>query len=327
LAESAPPFAVSPELATLDRETFCGMLPAGITAHPKVDPVTGEMVVFCYGLGEPYLTWSVIGADGIPSRAQTPVEGVHRPVMIHDMALTPTYVVLVLAPFFFDIAGAVTSGSPLSWEPEHGTRIALIPRAGGPTRWCSTEAFWLWHTANAFDTSATDGSTRVVLDYVQWTAPGGLVRSAARGSLARLIMDPATGRVTREVLADRGMEFPRIDDRMLTTSHRQIATSLKTGHRTLGNGDADMLAWYDTASGRFDLWAAGNLSVGEQTYVPRAGDPDPQHGWWVTFATDRSDLTSHLLVLAAADPTAGPVAIVHLPQRVPLGLHGTWLTA
>jgi len=45
LGESCNPFLMSPQLATLGRETFGGTLPAGITAHPKVDPVTGEMVV------------------------------------------------------------------------------------------------------------------------------------------------------------------------------------------------------------------------------------------------------------------------------------------
>ena len=61
-----------------------------------------------------------------------------------------------------------------------------------------------------------------------------------------------------------------------------------------------------------------------QTYLPRPGDPDPGHGWWTTIATDRTDLTSRLLILPAADPTSGPIATVHLPQRVPLGLHGSW---
>ncbi len=326
LAESAPPFVTSAELATLERETFCGMLPAGITAHPKIDPATGEMVVFCYGLSEPYLTWSVIDPGGIPTRAQTPVAGVDRPSMIHDMALTPTYLVLVLGPLFFDIAAARSTGSPMSWEPEHGTRIALIPRAGGPTRWLTTDALWLWHTANAFDTVAADGTARVVLDYVQWTAPGGLAPGvSSTGSLARMTLDPVTGTVTREILADRGMEFPRIDDRMVTGPHRQIGTSLKTGLRELPTGDADSLGWYDTASGEFEVWSAGDLAVGEQTFIPRPADPDPSRGWWVTYATDRNDLSSRLLVLPAADPTAGPVATIRLPQRVPLGLHGAWL--
>ncbi|MFJ9591699.1 carotenoid oxygenase family protein [Streptomyces virginiae] len=56
LAESGCPFRIDAGLATVGREDFDGAPPAGITAHPKVDPVTGEMVVFCYGLEPPYLT-------------------------------------------------------------------------------------------------------------------------------------------------------------------------------------------------------------------------------------------------------------------------------
>ena len=51
LGESANPFLLSAELATIGRETFCDTLPAGITAHPKIDPLTGEMVAFCCGFG------------------------------------------------------------------------------------------------------------------------------------------------------------------------------------------------------------------------------------------------------------------------------------
>ncbi|MFF1741969.1 carotenoid oxygenase family protein [Streptomyces mirabilis] len=41
---------MSPDLDTLGKETFGGALPSGITAHPKVDPLTGETAIFCYGL-------------------------------------------------------------------------------------------------------------------------------------------------------------------------------------------------------------------------------------------------------------------------------------
>ncbi len=326
LAESNNPFLISPQLDTIGRETFCGAVPAGITAHPKIDPATGEMVVFCYGLTEPYLTWSVLGPDGTPTRAQTPVDGVSRPTMVHDMALTPTHVVLVLGPLFFDVAAAVSTGSPMSWEPEQGTRIALVPRAGGATRWLTTDAFWLWHTANAFDAPAADGSARVVVDYVEWSIPGGLVPGAAStGRLARMVLDPAGGTVTRQTLVEGGMEFPRIDDRQLTGAHTTIATALKTGTGTLPTGDADTLSWYDTGSGVRAVWHRPELALGEQVFVPRPGSPDPRAGWWITIATDRASLTSRLLVIPAVDPASGPVATVHLPHRVPLGLHGNWL--
>ena len=67
------------------------------------------------------------------------------------------------------------------------------------------------------------------------------------------------------------------------------------------------------------------MAVGEQSFVPRAGDADPSHGWWITIATNRSTLTSELLIIPAEDPTAGPIVRVTLPRRVPAGQHGNWL--
>ncbi|GGV03822.1 hypothetical protein GCM10010182_22510 [Actinomadura cremea] len=81
LAESDCPSRMSPELETLGKATFGGRLPAGITAHPKTDPRTGQMAVFCYALEEPYLTWALLGPDGSVDRGPTPAADVDEPVM------------------------------------------------------------------------------------------------------------------------------------------------------------------------------------------------------------------------------------------------------
>lgn len=326
LAESANPFALSPELETLGRETFGGTIPVGITAHPKVDPVTGEMAVICYGLEPPFLTWAMLGPDGVASRRPTPVPDVDAPVMIHDMGLTRRYVVVVLAPLYFDMAAAMSGGSLLAWRPERGTRIALIPRDGGPVRWAHTDAFWTWHTANAHDDGGGPDAP-VVLDYVQWSRPGGMSRGddPITGGVMRAELDPVRGGVTRRWLTEHSVEFPRIDDRRIGRVHGTIALATKTGRRDLLPGDYDSLLWLDTASGTEERWEAGEMAVGEPAFVPRPGDPDERHGWWVTFAADRTDRSSWFLVVPAADPGSGPVARVRIPARVPLGLHGAWL--
>ena len=149
-----------------------------------------------------------------------------------------------------------------------------------------------------------------MLDYIREQVPGG------PGLLSRLRLDPASGHVGHERLAEARVAFPRVDDRQLTRPHQVIAVT---------RPDGCSLAWFDTRTGRLATWAAGPLIVGEQTFVPHPGDPDPARGWWLTFATDRTDLTSRLLVVPAGDPAGGPVAAVRLPQRVPPGQHGTWL--
>ncbi|MGC4957539.1 carotenoid oxygenase family protein [Actinomadura citrea] len=328
LAESGCPYRMSPELETLGRETFGDGLPAGITAHPKVDPRTGQMAVFCYALEEPFLTWSLLGADGSLDRGPTAVEGPEEPVMIHDMALTGRYLVLVLAPAFLDLAAALQGGSFLDWRPERGTRIALIPRDGGPVRWARDTAFWVWHTVNAYDTPAG----HVVLDYVQWPGPGLGPRPAAPGGaphgLARAVLDPDAGFIRRRLLDDARVEFPRVDDRVVAGPHHRIATAAGSGRTPdLLPGEYDALRWYEVSSDDVvaETWNAGPLSVGEPVFAPVPGTTDAGDGYWLTFATDRTDLTSWLLVLPGQNPADGPVTRVRIPVRVPLGLHGAWL--
>ncbi len=54
--------------------------------------------------------------------------------------------------------------------------------------------------------------------------------------------------------------------------------------------------------------------------VPRTPDAAEDDGWLLSFVYDRATDRSDLVVLAADDPAAGPVASVKLPVRVPARL-------
>lgn len=318
MAESDQPYRLdSLDLATLGRDDCAGAMALGSTAHPKVDPRTGELVLFTYRLEAPYLAWSVVAPDGRLGRAPTPVEGVDEPIMVHDMALTERYIVLFLGPLVFDIPGMLAGGALLDWRPAQGTRIALIPRDGGPVRWTETDPFWVWHFANAYD----DPSGRVVVDYVQWAYPGGLaeVSTPQRGGVVRAVLDPVSGAVDRTVLADRPVEFPRVDDRRLTRPHDVVATA---GSRGPSGAGKNALVFLDAERGTETEWDAGEQVVGEPIHLPGT-----EHDYWGTLATDPADGSSWFHILAAADPAAGPLASIRMPQRVPAGLHGAWVGA
>lgn len=298
---------------------------AGITAHPRLDPRTGETVVFRSRLDPPYLTWSVIRSDG-SGTSPVPIAGVGRPVVVHDTALTEHYVLLVLAPLFLDLPAALVGGSLLSWEPEHGTRIAVVPRDGGPVRWCHDEAFWVWHCAGAHEIDDPAAGNPVVLDHVEWARPAGLVPGPGdeHGVLARLVLDPAAGTLVRTVLDDRPVEFPRIDDRRATAPPGTIALIGHSGHHS---PVPDMLSWCDPDAGTVVTWRADGLVPGEPAHAPRPATAASDRGWWLSVASQRDTGESWLLVFPAADPGAGPQARIRMPVRVPPGGHGTWLPA
>lgn len=315
LAEGQPPYRIGPDLATLGQETFGDQVPGGVCAHPKIDPATGEMLAFTYHVRAPYLTWTTIRPDGSATPPAV-VDGVDRPSMIHDMAITPRYVVLVVAPLFFDVAQALRNGSRLSWEPEAGTRIAVIPRDGGPVRWCHDDAFWVWHLTNAHEQG-----NRIVIDYAEWATPTGMAPGPPSVPFqARAVLDPAAGTVRRSVVSDVAVEFPRIDDRLIGQAHQVSAFSARSERPLPYPGVWDALAWHDHRTGTTVRWEPTDLAVGEPAFAPGADG-----GWWLTYAVRVSTDESCLLVIPAADPGAGPVATVQMPVRVPLGLHGNWL--
>lgn len=318
MAEADRPYEVSPaDLATVAKTDCDGAMLVGSTAHPKIDPATGEMVLFNYALEAPYLTWAVVGPDGRTTRKPTPVDGLDAPIMIHDMALTSRFIVLFVCPLVFDIAAMLRGGSLLAWQPDRGTRIALIPRNGDPVRWVDTDPFWVWHVANAFDNP--DGT--VTVDYVEWTYPGGFADQPrpASSELVRAVVDPDAG-IGKTVVSDAvvDMEFPRVDDRLLTRDHRRIASVARAAGDT---GQRESLWFHDLAAGTETVWTPG-VAVGEPIFIPGAG-----RDYWGTIGTDPADLRSRFYLLDADAPADGPIATVDLPIRVPAGLHGAWLPA
>ena len=67
---------------------------------------------------------------------------------------------------------------------------------------------------------------------------------------------------------------------------------------------------------------ADKLSAAARSKQFGAAEDD---GWYLMLVGDRAEGTTTLDVLPAEDPTAGAVAQVHLPVRVPLGFHGNWI--
>ena len=61
--------------------------------------------------------------------------------------------------------------------------------------------------------------------------------------------------------------------------------------------------------------------------VPRGEGAAEDDGWVLVLAYDHARNTSDFHVLDARNLRGEPVAVVHLPHRVPYGFHGNWVAA
>ncbi|TQM15554.1 carotenoid oxygenase family protein [Pseudonocardia kunmingensis] len=330
LVESSFPHVLTPELDTVGPDDFGGRLTTAMTAHPKTDPVTGELHFFGYGIRPPFLTYHRLSADGeLVTSAEVAVPG---PTMMHDFAITDRHAVFLDLPMTFQ-PQLLAEGMPFGWDDAYGARLGVMPLdRPGEVRWFDVEPSYVFHVGNAH----TDAAGRVVLDAARYGAPdavamwGGLgsdpagpaAAAAATGTahLHRWVLDPVTGAATETALDDRAVEFPTVDD-------ARVGREARYRYAVADSGGGAAIIKFDAAHGaRTEHDLGGDTVAGEAVFVPSAApDRAEDDGWLLSITTRRDGSASQLLVLDATDVAGPPVAAVTLPRGVPSGFHGSWI--
>jgi carotenoid cleavage dioxygenase len=246
--------------------------------------------------------------------------------MVHDCAITETQVVLFDLPCTFDLEGAMSGAVfPYRWDPDYGARVGLLPRDGeaGDVRWCELdEPCYVFHPLNAYDAGGG-----VVVDVVRYDRMFDRDRLGPGECLARLerwALDPSAGKVRRELLSDRPQEFPRHDERLLGREHRYgYCADFAAADPGVQLG---ALLKHDLARGATEVHdlGAGRVAM-EPVFVPRDADAAEDDGFVLAFGHDATRDACAVVVIAAQDFAAPPIATVHLPRRVPFGFHGNWV--
>lgn len=322
------PVEVSHDLETRAHSAFDGTLGQAFSAHPHLDPETGELHAVCYFARDPATVWhTVVGRDGRVRRNE-PIAVQDGP-SIHDCMITRRYVVVFDLPVTLSLPLAMSGRRfPYRWNPAHPARIGLLPRegAGADVIWCAVDPCYIFHAANAYETD----SGEVVIDAaVHETMFADEVNGPNSPNLAleRLTIDPVRRRVERKVIDPDAQEFPRPDERRIGKPYRHLFT---VGFRQASqSAEADgRLLHHDLATGarRVHDFGAGRLP-GEFVFVPRATDAPEGDGWVMGLVVDPARGETALEILDASDVEAAPVARILIPHVVPPGFHGNFIPA
>jgi carotenoid cleavage dioxygenase-like enzyme len=320
LVESSYPTELTPELETIGICDFEGRLRTAMTAHPKWCPRTGELHFFGYGFFPPFLTYHVLDAAGRLVRSEE--ISVPGPTMMHDFAITDRHVIFMDLPIVFNLEKAMQGGLPYEWSDDYGARLGVLPRNGGSAdvRWFEIDPCYVFHPFNAFEREG-----RIVIDVARYPElwRGGSNTFAAAFA-HRWTIDPASGRVTEQRLDDRAIEFPRIDDRRGGSAHR---FGYAVANHSGVSDEAQELVKYDFERGTCVAHAfPRGCAPGEGVFVPSDGGASDDAGYVLAYVYDGNRDGSDLVILDAAAFTAPPLAKVRLPQRVPFGFHGNWIS-
>ena len=321
----ARPYELTPELETIAPTDFGGTLPGGFTAHPHFDPVAREWhaVNYWWGWGN-QVQHLVLDEHGAVTHCR--MIDTHGGPMVHDTVLSERWTVVFDLPVAFDLDAAMAGERlPYHWMADYPSRFGLIDRRDldGDVTWIDVDPCYVFHPLNAYD----DGDTLVV-DAVRWSTmfdgPSSGPWASGTSSLHRWRIDTAGGRVGEEPLDDLDEEFPRPDERLTGRRHRYGYSAVRLGGGT--DDDHGGVVKHDLDRGTHEILDLGRRSgPNEFVFVPRDGSTAEDDGWLVGFTYVDDEDRSDLVIVAADDLTGGPVARVHLPQRVPFGFHGNWI--
>lgn len=314
-------------------------------AHGRVCPDSGEYLAISYsGFSAPYAWLDVFDKAGAPVETR-PIDLV-EPVMIHDLAITENYAVVLDSSLVVRGSNVVFNKFPVEFDKTKQARLGLAPRKGGPTVWCDVDPYIVLHCVNAYE----DGAGHVVLHAFKSREPSGAESFITHFSPAHLyewVLDLRTGTCVSErwLNPDVPIEFPAIDpaaigrkaDRVFAMQAASYGGPVKWFKSPHQGAIFDSLVALSLDDGRvidrYDL-PPHNYLVSEPTFLPRIGRTASSDGYILLVTTrvppscedddDPKPLDSSVVILDAREGLR-EVARLRLPHAVPYGLHSAFV--
>ncbi|HWA30283.1 MAG TPA: carotenoid oxygenase family protein, partial [Rhizomicrobium sp.] len=332
LEEGHNPFEMDP--VTLESRGYRDYAKQALrfTAHPKLDPETGEMVYFGYSAGPGFFSDNLAYGVADKTGKVTRLDMFKAPYcsMVHDFFVTRNHVLFPVLPLTGSLDRAMNGKPAFAWEPEKGSHVGVMRRDGDVSsiRWFTTDACYVFHPMNMWE----DGD-KIYVDLMQYeNAPlfpnaDGSPGKPAAAQLWRWTFDLSgnSNTIKRERIDDTDGEFPRLDERFagLAYRHGYFAADSKSTSKVL----FDAIGHVDHKTGKKIVYRFEDGMPGEPVFVPRATDAPEGDGWLVATLYRPSTDKSSFVVFDAQDVAKGPIGEALLPRRVPFGFHGNWRPA
>jgi carotenoid cleavage dioxygenase len=305
--------------------------PEGVSAHPKVDEHTGELLFFNYSTTAPFMKYGVVSSEGeLTNYQDIPLPGPRLP---HDMAFTENWSILNDLPLYWDPKALKEGFYSNTYNRDLPSRFALIPRHGSSNeiRWFEADPTFVLHWTNAYE----EGDEVVLDGFFQHNPTASGVRRHAdalkgfetldmnvlEARAHRWRFNLKTGSCSEEQMSDRCSEFPMINGTHAGRRHRYSYNSICAPNLFAFNG----LIKHDLDTGKEETYEfEDGVFVSETVMAPRDNSAREDDGYLVTFSSDLIRDISDALVFDASDITQGPICKIRLPERISSGTHASW---
>ncbi|KAI6687091.1 hypothetical protein NL676_023919 [Syzygium grande] len=318
------------DLDTIGRYDFSSQLDSMMIAHPKLDPVSGELFALSYDVVQkPYLKYFRFSPDG---RKSPDIEiPLAEPTMMHDFAITEQFVVIPDQQVVFKLNEMVRGGSPVIYDKAKTSRFGIMDKyaddASG-TQWINVPDCFCFHLWNAWEEPESD---EVVVIGSCMTPPDSIFNEqdeSLKSVLSEIRLNLKTGESMRRPIISNESEQVNLEAGMV--NRNRLGRKTHFAYLALAEPwpKVSGFAKVDLATGQVRKFMYGEQRYGgEPLFLPReassgSGEDD---GYVLAFVHDEKEWRSELQIVNAV--TLELEATVQLPSRVPYGFHGTFISA
>lgn len=284
------------------------------------------------GANGEYMHYSVAGPDGQLRINGAAVHGIRGAVVIHDIAITNKYSIVLDLPLLLD----VNANPPYRHDLDAPARFGVMPRlfTGGKEasaaqiRWFEATSCFMYHMANAWESE--DGRSITIVGCRSPHMDLGLGSTVWR--LHEWVIDLASGAVAERQLSHRQVEFPVVAPWRIGQPTRYVYA---VNFNPSSPASFDAVIKFDLKTGAEECHTL-EPGVNSSEFVlassrPRSWrDADSDEDVFLLSFTHNIEgsqeavqsRNSSCYVVRARDMACQ--AVVSLPVRVPFGFHGTF---
>ncbi|PSS24461.1 Carotenoid 9,10(9',10')-cleavage dioxygenase [Actinidia chinensis var. chinensis] len=330
------------DLQTIGLLDYDKRLTHSFTAHPKVDPFTGEMFTFGYSHTPPYITYRVVSKDGF-MHDPVPIT-ISDPIMMHDFAITKNYAIIMDLPFYFRPKEMVKGKKLIfTFDETQKARFGILPRYAKDElliKWFELPSCFIFHNANAWEEGEEVVLITCRLQNPDLDGVSGTVKEKLENvdnELYEMRFNMKTDLALQKKLSASAVDFPRVNESYTGRKQRFVyGTILDSIAKVTGIIKFDLNA--EPESGKKRLEVGGNVQGifdlgpgrfgSEAVFVPHEPGitSEEDDGYLIFFVHDEANGKSAVNVIDAKTMSTDPVAVIELPTRVPYGFHAFFVT-
>ena len=340
LWEGGSPYVIEPD--TLDTQGIKVFSPdtdgIAFSAHPRLDQ-GGSLWNFgvVSHLGK-LAIWEIAKTGTL---RQFHVIDVNPITMPHDFVVTTNYIVILLAPLWYNLERTENSSFLHShqWHGDEPTRVLVINKNELDNYFfAELPAQWVFHFTNAWEDESViqfEGCSykdpSIMFDVFSSVMAGNpSIATDTFSNLTRYRVNLKTRSASQEVLRDRSenLEFPTFDRRVSSEKHRLVNLLGATSSDEFQpqHGLLNTLIRLDLENGVQQKYTYPSTEIPEEhLFVPDPSKASESEGWIVGTSLDWNQEKTRLNIFEPKHISDGPVATATVQRLMPLGLHGCYV--